>query len=88
MPSTMTVLDEWRSRSRPAAACGHIAHIHDTTTRYDHARKRLTFLLVCPVCDTEQVIEALDYEPHFEPLGATVHQLPARPERQPARRAA
>jgi hypothetical protein len=85
MSSTMIVMDEWRNRSRPAQACGHI---HDTTSRYDHASKRLTFLLVCPVCDTEQVIEALDYEPHFEPVGATVHELPAPADRQPARSAA
>jgi hypothetical protein len=85
MSSTMTLMDEWRSRSRPARACGHI---HDTTSRYDHAHKRLTFLLVCPVCETEQVVEALDYEPHFEPVGATVHPFPAPPDPEPAQRAA
>jgi hypothetical protein len=40
--------------------CGHI---HDTTTRYDRAERLLTFLLVCPVCGTEKVVETLDYEP-------------------------
>jgi predicted LPLAT superfamily acyltransferase len=84
MSSTTIVMDQWRNRSRPARVCGHV---HDTTSRYDHDHKRLSFLLVCPVCATETVIETLDYEPHFEPL-ATVHQLPAQQDRQPARRAA
>jgi hypothetical protein len=65
--------------------CGHI---HDTTTRYDVARKLLTFLLVCPACDTEKVLETLDYEPRFEPRHATVHRLPLMRLAQPARRAA
>jgi hypothetical protein len=85
MSSTTTVMDQWRNPSRPAGTCGHV---HDTTSRYDHDHKRLDFLLVCPVCGTETVIEALDYEPHFEPLGASVHALPPRRDRQPARRAA
>jgi hypothetical protein len=42
-------------------------HIHATTTRYDHAERRLTFLLVCPVCGTEKVLETMPYEPRFEP---------------------
>jgi hypothetical protein len=42
-------------------------HICETTSRYDHARKVLTFLLMCPVCGTEQVVESLDYEPRPEP---------------------
>jgi hypothetical protein len=79
------VMDQWRNRSRRAGACGHI---HDTTSRYDHAQKRLDFMLVCPVCGTEKVIETVDYEPHFEPHAATVHPIRVRPDRQPARRAA
>jgi hypothetical protein len=47
---------------RERRACGHL---HDTTTRYDHARKLLTFLLVCPVCRTERVLETQRYEPRF-----------------------
>ena len=39
------------------------SHLHDTTSRYDAARKVLTFLLFCPVCGTEKVVEALGYEP-------------------------
>jgi hypothetical protein len=56
-------------------------HLHDTTSHYDRAGKMLTFLLVCPVCGTETVIETLHYEPHFEPdpevgsAGNNVHQL-------------
>ena len=43
-------------------------HLHETTTRYDHDQKVLTFLLVCPVCRTEKVIERRHYEPRFRPL--------------------
>jgi hypothetical protein len=43
-------------------------HLHDTTSRYDHARKHLTFLLVCEACGTEKVVVTLPYEPRFEPL--------------------
>jgi hypothetical protein len=46
-------------------ACGHV---HDTTTRYDRARKQLSFLLVCPECGTERVLETVDYAPRFQPL--------------------
>jgi hypothetical protein len=42
-------------------------HMHATTTRYDHAARRLTFLLMCPVCGTEKVLETMPYEPRFEP---------------------
>jgi hypothetical protein len=37
--------------SLPATACDHL---HDSTTRYDHDQKVLTFLLVC---GTEKVME-------------------------------
>jgi hypothetical protein len=42
-------------------------HVHDSTTRYDHDRKLLTFLLVCPACGTERVMETQHYEPRFQP---------------------
>jgi hypothetical protein len=42
-------------------------HLHDTTTRYDPVGKVLTFLLVCPACGTEKVVETRPYEPRFEP---------------------
>ena len=42
-------------------------HLHDTTTRYDPVGKVLTFLLVCPACGTEKVVETQPYEPRFEP---------------------
>jgi hypothetical protein len=45
-------------------------HLHDTTTRYDPVEKLLTFLLVCPVCGTEEVLETRHYEPRFQPLAA------------------
>jgi hypothetical protein len=70
--------------SLPATPCGHL---HDSTTRYDHDQTLLTFVLVCPVCRTEKVIETQHYEPRFEPSpaqradaadGATIHQLPVR----------
>jgi hypothetical protein len=40
-------------------------HFCETTTRYDHAQKELSFLLVCAVCGTEKLIEAIQYEPCF-----------------------
>jgi hypothetical protein len=47
-----------------AAMCDHL---FDTTSRYDSARKVLTFLLFCPTCGTgtEKVVETLPYEPAF-----------------------
>jgi hypothetical protein len=42
-------------------------HLFDTTTRYDRERKLLTFLLVCPVCHSETVMESVPYEPRFKP---------------------
>jgi hypothetical protein len=42
-------------------------HLYDTTSRYDTAQKRLTFLLVCPVCRIEKVVETLQWEPNFVP---------------------
>jgi hypothetical protein len=112
VPSDMT-LAQWRrqrsSRPRtkrrssarrsaaalPATSCGHL---HDSTTRYDHDQKVLTFLLICPVCGTEKVMETQHYEPRFEPrpgsqladasVGATLHPLPVRRRERAPRRAA
>ena len=42
-------------------------HFHDTTTRYDPVEKILTFVLICPVCRTERVLETRRYEPRFQP---------------------
>jgi hypothetical protein len=67
--STRLLAGAARLVSRPAAQCDHL---HDSTTRYDRERKVLTFLLVCPVCGTEKVVETQRYEPRFEPS-------PARP---------
>jgi hypothetical protein len=48
-------------------------HLHDTTSRYNPRAKLLTFLLVCPVCGTEKIVETLRYDPRYEdfeqPLG-------------------
>jgi hypothetical protein len=87
IPADMTI-DQWRRhRGSQPAPCDHF---HETTSRYDHEQKVLTFLLVCPVCRTEKVVETQDYEPRFEPH-ATIHRLPVRRQEQqelPARRAA
>jgi hypothetical protein len=45
-------------------------HLHDTTSRYDHEHKQLSFLLVCSICGTEKLVETIPYEPHFEPHSA------------------
>jgi DNA-binding CsgD family transcriptional regulator len=66
-------------------------HMHDTTTRYDHVKKLLSFLLVCPVCGTEKLVETKPYAPHFTPhpatqtpaASATVHRPPVRRRRPP-----
>jgi hypothetical protein len=61
--------EQWhRQRSAPRVPCDHL---HEVTTRYDHVAKLLTFLLVCPVCRSEKVIETRQYEPRFEPHRAT-----------------
>jgi hypothetical protein len=76
IPEGMTI-EEWRKHPRrrqpaPAQPCGHL---HDTTTRYDHKRKLLTFVLICPVCETEKVIETQHYEPRFVPTAAPEQAL-------------
>ncbi|MEN3280021.1 MAG: hypothetical protein V7607_1161 [Solirubrobacteraceae bacterium] len=40
-------------------------HLFDTTSRYDRERKLLTFVLFCPACETETVVETLRYAPAF-----------------------
>jgi len=50
-------------------------HLHDTTTRYDHKRRLLTFLTVCRTCGTEKVVETQRYEPRY---------LPSQPMRRAA----
>jgi hypothetical protein len=42
-------------------------HLHDTTTRYDQHRQLLVFVLVCPQCRTERVVETLEYAPRYVP---------------------
>jgi hypothetical protein len=45
-------------------------HLFDSTSRYDIEQKLLTFLLVCPVCRTETVVDTLPYEPAFKRFDA------------------
>jgi len=42
-------------------------HLHEQTSRYDTVARKLTFLLVCPRCGTERIVESLPYEPRFKP---------------------
>jgi hypothetical protein len=95
IPPDMTVAEWRRWRSSAPLRAAPCDHLHDSTTRYDPTRKLLTFLLVCPVCGTEKVMETQHYEPRFQPSptgqpghGATVHQLPVRGQELPMRRAA
>jgi hypothetical protein len=72
IPPEMTI-EQWRGRgSVELAAC---QHLHEATTRYDSVAKLLSFLLVCPVCGTERVIETQAYEPRFVPSAAAAHAL-------------
>jgi hypothetical protein len=45
-------------------------HLYDSTSRYDAARKLLTFLLVCPVCEIEEIVQTMEYAPRFTAHGA------------------
>ena len=47
-------------------------HLYETTSRYDADRKLLTFLLVCPVCEIEETVQAIEYAPSF-----VAHSAPA-----------
>jgi hypothetical protein len=58
-----SMASERLERHSSAALCDHL---HDTTSRYDHGEKLLTFLLVCHACRTEKVIVTLPYQPRFE----------------------
>ena len=51
-----------RARDLPCVMCNHL---FDTTSRYDRERRRLTFVLFCPACETETVVETLRYAPAF-----------------------
>ena len=92
-----------RRSARTVAQARHLApvpepapcdHLCDTTTRYDAAQKLLSFLLVCPTCGAEKLIDTVRYEPRFEPhptaepAAATIDQLSTRRRRRPTPRAA
>ena len=92
VPPDMTI-EQWRWECSARSQRMACEHIHDTTSRYDPLEQLLTFVLVCPVCGTERVIETLHYAPCFQPLpngptDANVHRLPGRRHAQPERRAA
>jgi hypothetical protein len=38
-------------------------HLYETTSRYDKERQLLTFLLFCPTCRIEQIVETVRYVP-------------------------
>jgi hypothetical protein len=68
--------NDWARRKRDGSTV-MCDHLFDTTTRYDHLCKRLTFLVFCPVCRTETVVETLDYEPDFKPMRALAGEVGA-----------
>jgi hypothetical protein len=76
IPGEMT-LERWRELKRRRRAPGPIICEHrcDTTTRYDHREKLLTFVLSCTECGTENIVERLRYEPRFEPTDAPQWQV-------------
>jgi hypothetical protein len=47
-------------------------HVYETTSRYDADRKLLSFLLVCPVCEIEEIVQTIEYAPKY-----TAHPAPA-----------
>lgn len=82
LPGTRLLARGLRILSVGARSCHHF---HESTTRYDHDQKLLSFLLVCRVCGTEKLVHSQPYDPHFEPhrardsRSATVDHLPAPP---------
>jgi hypothetical protein len=64
IPTGMTIA-QWRRQGRPRVV--QCDHLHESTSRYDETHKQLHFLLVCPVCKTERLVDTLDYEPRYEP---------------------
>src|SRR4051794_5127833 len=65
IPRDMTC-DQWRRRHSAPSRPVRCDHLHESTSRYDRVKKLLSFLVVCPVCRTEKVIETRHYEPRFE----------------------
>jgi hypothetical protein len=65
IPGELTVA-EWCRRGRPRGP--QCDHLHESTSRYDAAEKQLHFLLVCPVCKTERLVDTVDYEPRYEAM--------------------
>jgi hypothetical protein len=66
----MVAFREDKRRRGRDLLCGMCDHLFETTSRYDHERKVLIFLLFCPACETETVVETLRYSPAFRRLDA------------------
>jgi hypothetical protein len=47
-------------------------HLYESTSRYDADRELLSFLLVCPVCEIEEIVQIIEYAPSF-----VAHAVPA-----------
>jgi hypothetical protein len=65
----MVAFREDKLRRRRDLPCGMCDHLFETTSRYNHEREVLTFVLFCPVCETETVVETFRYAPAFRRLG-------------------
>ena len=52
-------------------------HLYDSTSRYDADLKLLTFLLVCPVCEIEEIVQTIEYAPSFKAHAAPAAALTA-----------
>jgi hypothetical protein len=53
--------------THPADRRSALLPLHESTTRYDHDQKVLSFLLVCRICGIEKLVHRQPYEPLFEP---------------------
>ena len=59
---TLAASDQGTTHSDRFVRCEHLC---ETTTRYDHGQKQLSFLLVCGLCGTEELVERIRFEPRF-----------------------
>jgi hypothetical protein len=53
--------------THPPLGVRRCRHFHESTSRYDHDQKLLSFLLLCRVCGIEKLVYRQPYEPRFEP---------------------
>jgi hypothetical protein len=61
----LPALSGWATH--PAARRSALRHFHESTTRYGHDQKLVSFLLVCRVCGIEKLVHRQPYQPRFEP---------------------